>query len=662
MILNTDAEKKTPRVVWNDIERTRVRERKVMPSFKDYAGKIIVFYLQQNGISYKQGLNEIVGAFLMIKYNLQMSFTRLYTIFCCFMDKFLPNYYNETEFYSLQSSLSLITILLKYHDAEVFNYLDYGMITPEMYATPWVLTIFANKCSLDVIYHLWDKLILFNDPLFLHFFMVALLIKNRENILNNDLSQVPSQLSQITITSIDEVDSIIEFALDLSEKTPYSFRIFAKKLEIFRYNSPRLQELYQCYEPENLLAMPIFPSEIFTITYKDSFGCPEIGCKNFDLRKRKQSPNIKCFYCNSRKKQAKISYILLDLRLFDKDNQKNKENKLLTGFLPNSVAVEEKDMLSKDFPKNLIDKYIKEKEKYHFMLITSKTDYFKEFEDKYYKEEDKQEKQTEHFGLITKVNKELNLEIVKSHLKKDKSHKLQLKIKELDNFKKAIDGFLKEKFPYISYIYGGFDEIHDFSMKNKIELLDHNASQCYLCERGKKGIFSSLKSILQKSKDVFSDLGSAKTAKPKPVKEALQAAKPELTVEGISELIISPNVIQFPCVYRCDYDLLKGEEGEFHSKERTIMVFVTSSMIMVYQENKENDKLNYILIRDIPLKNIDSIVTKNTAGNIATITYKESGKEPLHTTVVFSSESDARKFKRTIRKYNNNFNNKKSKV
>ena len=90
-------------------------------------------------------------------------------MFVCFIDKFLTNYYWEKDFYSLQSSLSLITILLKYHDPEIYNILEFAMISPEMYATSWVLTVFANKSSINIVYHLWDKLIVFNDSLFLHF-------------------------------------------------------------------------------------------------------------------------------------------------------------------------------------------------------------------------------------------------------------------------------------------------------------------------------------------------------------------------------------------------------------------------------------------------------------------------------------------------------------
>ena len=47
-------------------------------------------------------------------------------------------------FFSLQTSLSLLNLLLKYHDPEMLILLDNCFLTPEVYATSWILTIFAK--------------------------------------------------------------------------------------------------------------------------------------------------------------------------------------------------------------------------------------------------------------------------------------------------------------------------------------------------------------------------------------------------------------------------------------------------------------------------------------------------------------------------------------
>ena len=125
-------------------------------------------------------------------------------------------------------------------------------------------------------------------------------------------------------------------------------------------------------------------------------------------------------------------------------------------YLPFSVDVKKDDLLSDSFPNNLIEKYSNEKDKYHFMLITSQTDYFKEYEDKFYKEEDG-DNNGSNYGLVTKVNKELDVDMICSNVKKDK--KMLMRIKEFDNLRRALTQMLHEQFRYVSYIYGGFYEI-----------------------------------------------------------------------------------------------------------------------------------------------------------------------------------------------------------
>ena len=156
-------DKKTTRIIKGDLERTRVQESIYMKTFREYTFQMIIYYIKQNKISYKQGLNEIAGPFILLKYKLSISFSEIYSMLVCFIDKFLTNYFQETDFYSLKSSLSLINLLLRYHDPELFNRFEFSLINPDLYATSWLLTLFSNKCSLNVVYHLWDKLILFDE-------------------------------------------------------------------------------------------------------------------------------------------------------------------------------------------------------------------------------------------------------------------------------------------------------------------------------------------------------------------------------------------------------------------------------------------------------------------------------------------------------------------
>ena len=88
------------------------------------------------------------------------------------------------------------------------------------------------------------------------------------------------------------------------------------------------------------------------------------------------------------------------------------------------------------------------------------------------------------YGLQSKTDKELDLKILKTYLTKNKSKYIQPKLKEYDNFRKLIYNFMKKKYKYVSYVYGGFDKIHDESIKYKIPLLNHDEN-CFLCKKKK---------------------------------------------------------------------------------------------------------------------------------------------------------------------------------
>ena len=132
------------RVVKNDCDRTRVKDRPLLTSFREYLESMLTYYCKKNAIKYKQGMNEILGPFILIKSKIKLSLTRIYNLTSYFIEKYLTNYYHEDEFFSLQSSLALLNLLLKYHNPQMHSIFEFSIITPEMYATSWVLTIFAK--------------------------------------------------------------------------------------------------------------------------------------------------------------------------------------------------------------------------------------------------------------------------------------------------------------------------------------------------------------------------------------------------------------------------------------------------------------------------------------------------------------------------------------
>ena len=200
-------------VIVNDAKRTRVRESILIPNYKEILENLLTFYCISKDIYYKQGLNEIYGPLLLMKYKLKnLKLSKIFLFGEVFIDKFLPNYYYESDFCALKSSLRLFFILLKYHEPSVYNILDKNEILPEMYATNWLITLMSGKMRLDILFLLWDYLLEIDDTLFIHYIFVSLLVLKREIIINCDKSLLPQLISNLTILEIEELKEIVETA------------------------------------------------------------------------------------------------------------------------------------------------------------------------------------------------------------------------------------------------------------------------------------------------------------------------------------------------------------------------------------------------------------------------------------------------------------------
>lgn len=90
------------------------------------------------------------------------------------------------------------------------------------------------------------------------------------------------------------VDEIFENAKRLRAITPYSFKLFFDKMEIFNPLCKRHKENFDKYKPESILCLPILPSEIFYITYNNLLKCPDRRCENFIDKKELEEYNENC--------------------------------------------------------------------------------------------------------------------------------------------------------------------------------------------------------------------------------------------------------------------------------------------------------------------------------------------------------------------------------
>lgn len=140
------------------------------------------------------------------------------------------------------------------------------------------MILIFSKCTIQVVLSLFDIIIQENDEIFILFFLVAFLTKYQTKIFEKDYSQIPSILSTLCVTSIEEVHEIYIQACEIRDKTPFSFRLYIDSIGVFNQKNKNKKTLEHT---EKLTIMPIFPSEILYLTYNDIIYCPNQDCANF---------------------------------------------------------------------------------------------------------------------------------------------------------------------------------------------------------------------------------------------------------------------------------------------------------------------------------------------------------------------------------------------
>lgn len=610
-ILSVKLNREDQNVIKNDCKRTRVRESILIPDFKNTLEKIITYYCTTKNIFYKQGLNEIFGPLLLLKYKFpNLNLSKLYDIGEVFIDKFLPNYFYEKEFFSLKSALGLFVILLRYHEPSVYNRLDSLEILPEMYATNWVMTFLSAKIRLNVLYSYWDEIIKTGDPLILHFILVSIIKFKREMIINCDTNLLAGLMTALTISNKDEIKTIMNMAFELRTQTPYSFRILANKIGFLRTNNKHIKKNYEIYKPQSIPAMPIFPLEILSLTFKSGIECIDPECKNnrkkiavshldnteYEIIEHEEITTSPIFnfqsalsqyhFCEKcdMKIEKNIKYILLDLRILQYGGNQEDDDLDKTGFLPNMINVDQEELKSQEFSQVITDRFVPERGIYHFIFLTSSTDTFSEFESNFYfdntTEEDRVKKMC---GLLkqTKVDKELNLEDALKHL----TAKQMFKLKEYDNMRNSLNHMQKENFPYVGYVYGGFNAIHEESYMQDIELINHNEKKCLLClEKKKKKKEKKKKKNNEIKKDELTN--------------ELWSSQKKIKYEELNKLLKNSNNF----VSLCTIDEYKGKVVDYNA---SIVLLEEKNCIEIYKFDKRkqyNDKLTDSYEEDIEQK------------------------------------------------------------
>ena len=222
-IVQVESDLDNQRVIDADSRRTRPSQ----DIFQSAEGKelvvnILTYYCKCRSIRYKQGMNEVLAPFIMLE-TPPLPESVIFQCFYAFINKFLPNVYSDTEFRSLQCSLRLFRLLILYHDPLLCNILDQHDMLPELYATPWFMTLFSRGLEPQQLFQLWDFFLLNDEPFLIHFVAYALLESYRDVVIETDFTNLPQVLTNLRFTDAIHMSQVCTRALECFQQTPKSF-------------------------------------------------------------------------------------------------------------------------------------------------------------------------------------------------------------------------------------------------------------------------------------------------------------------------------------------------------------------------------------------------------------------------------------------------------
>ncbi|XP_040578650.1 TBC domain-containing protein kinase-like protein [Lepeophtheirus salmonis] len=173
---------------------------------------------------YWQGLDSLCAPFLYLNFNNE---ALAFACLTAFIPKYLHGMFLKDNAAVIQEYLAKFSHVQAFHDSTLCNHLRGIGFIPDLYAIPWILTMFAHVFPLHNIFHLWDKLLLWNSsfPLCVAF---AILLQLRQRLLLaefNDCILLFSDLPAI------DIEKCVKDSIRVFENTP-------KSLTYRKYDSP----------------------------------------------------------------------------------------------------------------------------------------------------------------------------------------------------------------------------------------------------------------------------------------------------------------------------------------------------------------------------------------------------------------------------------------
>jgi len=162
---------------------------------------------------YWQGLDSLAAPFLFLNFNNE---SLAWACLSAFIPKYLHNMFLKDNAAVIQEYLAKFSHLQAFHDPVLFNHLDEIGFIPDLYAIPWVLTMFSHVFPLHKIFHLWDRLLLGNSsfPLCVG---LAVLKQLRAQLMEAQFNECILLFSDMPAV---DIDNVVSTSMDIFTSTP----------------------------------------------------------------------------------------------------------------------------------------------------------------------------------------------------------------------------------------------------------------------------------------------------------------------------------------------------------------------------------------------------------------------------------------------------------
>ena len=238
----------------------------------------------------------------------------------------------------------IFQLLLRYHCPDIFNLLINNDVSPNCYAAPWFITIFASKINeVEIVFKLWEEIIRENDRLFTCYIAVGILRYFQSELEATNPVNLPQKISGLRLSRVDEVISITQIAREIKSFMPYCFHQKLMRYDVFKLDT--IDSIISTLNREICLSMN--PRYIMQRVLPDMQLCQKctgVKCSCF--------PDVHV-----------IPLIIVDCRT---------QEEYLEGHLDGSdcAHAEDFDCLN-SLKSGITQKYIKDKGQYHFCLLGS---------------------------------------------------------------------------------------------------------------------------------------------------------------------------------------------------------------------------------------------------------------------------------------------------